>query len=119
MPLSVEAIVAVIALFVALPPTMVILMQVCCRNRSHLTRGGSPVERDLELAPTSGPATSPPQPSLLYLPWRTTSIRMVFEESGQRQLLEITRGQPPEEVITSEADVPLLQTSQTTVLDSE
>ncbi|KAI0973730.1 hypothetical protein F4678DRAFT_425648 [Xylaria arbuscula] len=86
---SIEAIVAIIALLVALPPTIVILIRFYQRYRSHqrVTRQDSIDE--LDLTPVSrGPFTSSSQPSPQNSHWRTTSIRIVVEASQQDTLFQ-------------------------------
>ncbi|KAI0424329.1 hypothetical protein F5Y09DRAFT_143389 [Xylaria sp. FL1042] len=80
---SIEAIVAIIALLVALPPTLIILVRFYRRCRlHHITRKDSLDELDLK--PTSqGPFTSSSQPSLHDSLWHTSSVRIVLEASQQ------------------------------------
>ncbi|KAI0459622.1 hypothetical protein F5B21DRAFT_455434 [Xylaria acuta] len=111
MELSIEAIVAIIALFVALPPVVVILARLFRRYRSrHVSQGEPTAELELESAPRT--FTPSPQPSPLNPPWRTTSIRMVVEDCGQRHLFEVTRDRQYEEPIDPESNLPLLAGSQ-------
>ncbi|KAI1750032.1 hypothetical protein F4782DRAFT_511054 [Xylaria castorea] len=107
MELSIEAIVAIIALFVALPPVVIILAQLFRRYRSRYGLHGEP-SAELELEPALRTFSPSPQPPTLNSPWRTTSIRMVVEDCGQRQLLEITQDRQYEESINAELNLPLL-----------
>ncbi|KAI0429368.1 hypothetical protein F5Y09DRAFT_310361 [Xylaria sp. FL1042] len=116
MQLSVETIVAIIALFVALPPIAMIFVQLFRRYRSQrLVQEECRETAELELQPmVRNPFTSPPssQSATLSSPWRTT-IRMVFEDGSRTQLFEVTRNQPSDEFIGSGSDVCLLADSQT------
>ncbi|KAI3318412.1 hypothetical protein HD806DRAFT_512191 [Xylariaceae sp. AK1471] len=123
MQLSNEAIVAIIALLVALPPAIVIMLQLLYRFRSrHFVREpprelGTTAEMELEPI-LRVPATSPMQPSPLNPAWRTTSIRMVFEDGSQRHCFEIKRDQPSEDLVNSQPNVPLLLGRQSMDHDS-
>ncbi|KAI0097491.1 hypothetical protein GGR51DRAFT_540834 [Nemania sp. FL0031] len=106
MPLSIESVIAIIALFVAVPPTIAILARFYYRYRSnHVTVTPAASQDNLEL----GVISQDPSAQQQSLSRRTTLIRLLFEDSGQREVFEITRGRPVEDLNTSEANMPLLE----------
>ncbi|KAI1120644.1 hypothetical protein F5Y10DRAFT_120669 [Nemania abortiva] len=116
MQLSVEAIIAIIALFVALPPTIALLVQFYYHHRSKHVSSDESQGVELGLG-SRGPSTSRPPLSLQNPPWRTASIQvhMLFEEAGQRQLLEISPSQPSRD----QSNMPLLENNQSTFPNDE
>ncbi|KAI1196090.1 hypothetical protein F5X97DRAFT_306414 [Nemania serpens] len=82
MEFSIEAIIAIIALLVALPPVVVILVKLFRRHRS---RGKA--EQEIRRGQS----------------WH--SVRMTFNDGGQRRVFEVMRNQQPQELIDLESVV--------------
>ncbi|KAI0815400.1 hypothetical protein GGR55DRAFT_345297 [Xylaria sp. FL0064] len=121
MQISVEAIIAIVGLFVALPPIFLLLVKLYRRYRFKcVIREQSAESAELELQPMvrdSVTSASPPQAAAQNLPWRTT-IRMIFEDGNRTQLLELSRNQQSNELVGSGSDVHLLADGQIADYDS-
>ncbi|KAI8948877.1 hypothetical protein F4801DRAFT_555577 [Xylaria longipes] len=109
MSISIEAIVAILALFVALPPAILTVKHWFLRRR--LQRDTREITLD-QLEPTAFLASSPQPSSPRYAASRTASIRMILENGPERHCLEITRGQHPRELIDPGPGVPVLLDAQ-------
>ncbi|KAI1363622.1 hypothetical protein F5Y08DRAFT_308958 [Xylaria arbuscula] len=107
MSLSVEAIIAIIALFVALVPLTYKLVARNCRRRQSRYSTHRDSQDLVELGQLPLPAQrfpyNPP-------PWSTTSVHIHFE---QGRLLGFNRGQQPRQLGASEDDMPRLGESRT------
>ncbi|KAI0869054.1 hypothetical protein GGS24DRAFT_480045, partial [Hypoxylon argillaceum] len=84
MELSTEAIIAIIALFIALPPVLVIFVQLFRRYRSQNIIRGDLIELEAQRWKSYSQSLQNP-------PWRTTSIRMVFEGGHLREITQNQR----------------------------
>ncbi|KAI1120645.1 hypothetical protein F5Y10DRAFT_120693 [Nemania abortiva] len=109
MQISVEAVIAIVALFLALPPTIAILVKFYCRYGSNHVPSKESQDAELGLASRgSSPRSQNP-------PWRATSIQvhLLFEEAGRRR--------PFEELLThiSQSNMSLLENNRPTVPKDE
>ncbi|RYC60318.1 hypothetical protein CHU98_g5891 [Xylaria longipes] len=124
MSISIEAIVAILALFVALPPAILTVKHWFLRRRLqrdtreitlapsfNVPKLTTRVQTD-QLEPTAFLASSPQPSSPRYAASRTASIRMILENGPERHCLEITRGQHPRELIDPGPGVPVLLDAQ-------
>ncbi|KAI0549261.1 hypothetical protein F4679DRAFT_584609 [Xylaria curta] len=105
MGFSIEAIVGIIALFIALPPAVMILAQLFRRYRSRRAlQRESPGLPKLELESAIRKISASAQPSPLH----TTSIRIIVEDCNRKRLLEVTQDRQYEEPANLESNLPLL-----------
>ncbi|KAI1114762.1 hypothetical protein F5Y14DRAFT_412736 [Nemania sp. NC0429] len=109
MSISIEAIIAILALLVALPPAILIVKHWLLRRQ--IQRNAHEIHLD-PMEPPAFLASSPQPSSPRYAASRTGSIRMIIENGPERHCLEITRDQHHREVVGPGPGVSLLSDAQ-------